>query len=78
MNDPISILVGGLVSLLILYGIISATVGGVKKELRTQTLILGLMAQKDGVTTAHLGNSQDLKINFFDFQHQPVPAQWNQ
>jgi hypothetical protein len=56
MNDPISILVAAIVSLLVLYGIISAAVGGIKKELRRQTMILGWMAQKKEVTSEELNN----------------------
>ncbi len=38
-----------IVSLFILYGIISAAVSGIKKELKKQTHILGLIAQNNGV-----------------------------
>jgi hypothetical protein len=43
-----------LTSLFILYGIISAAVSGIKKELKRQTLIMGLMAQKEGITADEL------------------------
>lgn len=49
MNDPISLIVTAIFSLLIIYGIISASVSSIKKELKKQTHILGLMAQQAGV-----------------------------
>jgi hypothetical protein len=45
-----SIIIGAL----ILWGIISVSISGIKKELRRQTLIMGLMAQKEGITADEL------------------------
>jgi hypothetical protein len=43
--------IGGFI---VLYIIISSAVGGIKKELKKQTHILGLMAQQSGVTAEKL------------------------
>ena len=45
-----SIIIGAL----ILWGIISVSLSGIKKELRRQTLIMGLMAQREGITAEEL------------------------
>jgi hypothetical protein len=56
MNDPISLFVIAIVGLFITYGIISAAVGGIKKELKKQTHIMGLMAQKSGITAEEVND----------------------
>lgn len=56
MKDPISILFASAFGLLIIYGIISASVSGIKKELKKQTHILGLMAQQAGVQAETLND----------------------
>ena len=44
------------VSLLILWGIISLATSGIKKELKKQTHIMGLMAQQAGIKAETLND----------------------
>jgi len=52
----ISLPVVSAIGLLIMYGIISTAVGGIKRELKRQTHIMGLMAQKSGITAEKLNS----------------------